>query len=188
MILNEKDVARFWARVDRETTPDGCWAWRGRLNAEGRGRFTAWGVTDYAYRVALRLTHGEIPEDAVVRHRCPGGGNPACCRPDHLAIEGGQRANNIDTVEDGRHRSAVLNPEKARRIRERYAAPDRPLQRELAREYGVSVSAVSELVTGKTWPRAGGPLRGGRGTGDEPLPPPTVASPATLLRHRAPRT
>ena len=47
-MLNEKDLARFWRKVDRETDPEGCWPWRGRLNGGGRGRFTAEGVTDYA--------------------------------------------------------------------------------------------------------------------------------------------
>lgn len=158
MNLTDNEQARFWRKVDRESTPEGCWPWKGKGNAEGRGRMTFRGTIDYAYRWSVLITRGEIPEGSVVRHQCPGGGNPSCCRPDHLSVEGGQRENNRDTAEQGRHRSAVLDMARARRIRERYAATDRPLQRELAQEYGVTPSAISEVVRGKSWPRAGGPI------------------------------
>lgn len=147
--------ARFWARVDRETTPEGCWPWTGTLNREGRGRFTVNGETTYAYRWSYVLERGPVTHTDVVRHLC---GNPACCRPNHLEV-GGQHENNLDTVEHGRHRSAKLDARRARQIRERWAAPDRPSGATLAREFGVSASAVSEIVTGKSWTRAGGPAR-----------------------------
>ena len=155
MNLSDRDHARFWAKVDRETAPAGCWPWTGKLNAEGRGRFTAGHVTAYAYRVAWQTVHGEIQPGAVVRHLC---GNPACCRPDHLDASD-QRQNNLDTVAHGRHRATKLDRNAVRLIRERSASPDRPSQRSLAAAYGVSPSAISEVVLGKTWPRAGGPIR-----------------------------
>jgi len=155
MNLTDRDRARFWAKVDRETDPTGCWPWTGKLTVEGRGRFTAGKKTAYAYRVAWQEAHGEIKDSAIVRHLC---GNPACCRPEHLAA-GDQRQNNLDTVAHGRHRAAKLDGAAARQIRERSASPDRPSQRSLAAEFGVSVSAVSAVVRGRTWPRAGGPLR-----------------------------
>lgn len=155
MQLNDRDRARFWARVDDATTPGDCWPWTGNLNAEGRGRFTAGGTTEYAYRVAWQDVHGEALPGVIVRHLC---GNPACCRPDHLAA-GDQRSNNLDTVAHGRHRAAKLDRADARQIRERLASPDRPSQRALAAAYGVSPSAISEVVLGKSWPRAGGPIR-----------------------------
>ncbi len=158
---------RFWTRVDRTSDPDGCWPWTGALNAGGRGRFSADGFTDYAYRWAVRLTHGPFAEGILVRHLC---GNPACCRPSHLSTVGGARANNLDTVEHGRHPSAKLDGPKVRRMRERHAH-DRTAIRDLASEYGLSESAVSAALTGKTWPRAGGPLRRSRKGGEKPNPP-----------------
>ena len=157
MNLSDRDRARFWAKVDRETTPAGCWPWTGKLNAEGRGRFTAGHVTDYAYRVAWQTVHGEIQPSAVVRHLC---GNPACCRPDHLDASD-QRQNNLDTVAHGRHRSAKLSGARVRQLRERYSR-DRPALTDLATEHGVSESAVSAALTGRTWPRAGGPVHHSR--------------------------
>lgn len=152
--LTPRELERFWAKVDQEATPDGCWPWKGKLNAGARGQFTVRGHSDYAYRWMVRAQGVEITEGEVVRHLCD---NPACVRPDHLAV-GTQRDNNLDTAEHGHHRSAKLNATKARRIRERYAAHDRTAQRELAAEYGVTASAISEVIRGKTWPRAGGPV------------------------------
>lgn len=52
--------------------------------------------------------------------------------------------------------SPKLNKARARRIRELWAqgVP----KRELARRYGVGVQAVHDLVKGKTWVEAGGPM------------------------------
>lgn len=158
LTVDDRARTRFWARVDTSTTPDGCWPWTGRPNGEGRGRFTADGMTDYAYRWALRMGGTEVGPGVSVRHLC---GRPACVRPDHLDHEGGQRENNLDTVGHGRNRSAKLDHESVRRIRERAAAPDAPALAVLAHEYGVSASAVSAVVRGKSWTRAGGPIRKG---------------------------
>ena len=156
-VVTEADRDRFWSRVDIETIPDGCWPWTGSLNAEGRGRITIGGRTDYAYRWSLRLSGVDIPEGAVVRHTC---GNPSCVRHDHLAV-GDQRENNLDAIDHGRNQLAKLNAHAVRRMRERHAA-DRTPVRELAAEHGVSPSAVSAALTGNTWPRAGGPIRRSR--------------------------
>ena len=147
--------ARFEKSVDRTTTPDGCWPWTGALNREGRGRFTAGGLTRYSYVWALVFEGVEVAPGQPVRHLC---GRPACVRPSHLDAEGGQRSNNLDTVDHGRNRSAKLDARRVRQIRERWAAPDRPSQRELAHRFGVSPSAISEAVRGKSWTRAGGPV------------------------------
>lgn len=150
--------ARFWARVDKATTPDGCWPWTGALSTAGRGRFCYKGRTRYAYVWALEYSGVHVPDGQPVRHLC---GNPSCCRPDHLSAEGGQRENNLDAVEQGRHRNAKFDGMRVRRMRERFAR-DRPPLADLAAEHGVSESAVSAALTGRTWPRAGGPIQRSR--------------------------
>lgn len=57
-----------------------------------------------------------------------------------------------------------LDARKAREIRERYEAGRRdPLRRvtyaQLAREYGVNVAAIVDVILGRTWADAGGPIR-----------------------------
>ena len=149
---------RFWARVDRRSEPGACWRWQGALNAGGRGRFTVCGKTMYAYRWALLFSGVDVAGGTPVRHLC---GEPSCCRPSHLTTDGGQRENNLDAVEHGRHRTAKLDAARVRELRRRYAA-DQPELRRLAAEFGVSASAISAALTGRTWPRAGGPLKPSR--------------------------
>lgn len=145
---------RFWARVDRESAPSGCWPMTGTPNCEGRHRMTIDGFTDYGYRWAVCLTRGPQARETVHRHLC---GNPACCRPDHISTEGGQRENNRDTVRHGRHRQAKLTPALACAMREAFAQGN-VTRKALATKYGVSPSAVSAVLTGKTFARAGGPV------------------------------
>jgi hypothetical protein len=82
--LDDPDrAARFWAHVDRNTSPDGCWDWSGPTT-RGVGRFSAGGQTDPAHRVAYELTHGApSPRGAVFVHAC---GNKLCCNPAHLTL------------------------------------------------------------------------------------------------------
>jgi hypothetical protein len=154
-VMSERDRERFEAKIEKPEEPDGCWTWKGKPNKDGYGRFTAGGVTDYSHRWSHRLYVGPIPEGADVRHHpC---GNAACVRPDHLE-PGSRRENNLDTLDHGRHRTAKLDNRRARGIREKYAR-DRPPQKDLARQEGLSVSAISDLLRGKSWPRAGGPTK-----------------------------
>ena len=149
---------RFWGKVDRTFLHFDCWRWAGRLNAEGRGRFTIDGTTRYAYVWALEFSGTRVPKGQPVRHTC---GDPSCCNPSHLEFHGGQAANNEDTALHGRHKGAKLDAHNVREIRRRHADDRTPVS-VLADEYGVSPSAVSAVVTGKTWRRAGGPVRPSR--------------------------
>lgn len=87
--------SRFWKEVDKLSTPEGCWPWKGGRHTGGYGS-TSWGP---AHRVAYELAKGPIPKGLVVRHMCH---TPICCRPDHLEI-GTQHDNIMDTVKAGRH-------------------------------------------------------------------------------------
>ena len=155
--VSESVKLRFWSKVDKGDI-DACWPWTGPLNREGRGRFTIDGRTYYAYRLALILSGDRVEPGRPVRHLC---GNSSCCRPDHLSSKGGQRENNLDTVAHGRHRSAKLDAKTVRQMRERYADDRQPLS-SLADVHGVTEQAISDALTGRTWSRAGGPLKRSR--------------------------
>jgi len=132
------------------------------------------GVMRNAHRTAWELFYGEIPKGLVVRHHCD---HRACINPEHLAV--GTQADNVaDMMVRGRwggagsagmkrrrhspasgpvrgeaHHCAQLTADQAREIRERYAVGGMS-QYALARDYGVSRSAIAHIVQGKTWKHA----------------------------------
>jgi hypothetical protein len=91
---------RFWAKVDRDTDPDGCWLWIASRDTRNYGMIGALGRVYRAHRVSYELAHGVALTPAqVVLHRCD---NPPCVRPDHLSV-GTQGDNLADMRAKGRH-------------------------------------------------------------------------------------
>lgn len=145
---------RLWEKVDKSTTPNGCWPWYGHKDKLGYGRM---GVGRYrvllTHRIAFEVSIGPIPEGLCVCHACD---NPSCCNPSHLWI-GTRQDNNADKMAKGRmpsgevHHCAKLNAESVRGIASKHEAGARVV--DLAREYGVSESTVCDIVHGRTWTR-----------------------------------
>lgn len=145
LAMGQREVA-FW---DRVRIGDGCWEWTGALNEKGYARLGG----RRANRIAWELTNGPAGEKHVL-HRCD---NRKCVRPGHLFL--GTHADNMaDMVAKGRGRNNPAHGEKVatsrltveavREIRHRSATET---QSSLAREFGVHVVTVSDLVRGKTW-------------------------------------
>jgi hypothetical protein len=152
---------RFWPHVDKGT-PDECWPWNAGVDLSGYGRIwaaTESGKPDGSHRVSWRIHNGPIPAGLFVCHRCD---NPPCCNPGHLFL-GTNEANMADMVRKGRarslkgseNRSAKLHESQVRDIRRRYIKGDRFCgQVGLAAEYGVSGTAIADVVHGRTWKAA----------------------------------
>ncbi len=146
---------RFWERVDRASTADGCWTWTGTLSG-GYGCIYTDGKQRRATWVSWLLHYGEPPEGMFLLHRCD---NPPCVRPDHLFL-GTQKDNNQDMwakgrgklvhYQGGQHGRATMTEEQVAALRERYRQGG-ITQRALARETGIPRGTIQHMLSGATW-------------------------------------
>jgi hypothetical protein len=100
------------------------------------------------HRVAWEEANGPIPDGKCVLHSCD---NPPCCNPEHLFL-----GSDIDNVVDRDAKGRTARAEKngsAKLTRERVEAirADGRLHREIAADYGVDRSTVSQIKRGKIW-------------------------------------
>lgn len=110
-----------------------------------------------AHRLAYALMVDMVPKDMCVLHR---NDKPSCVDPAMLFL-GTHEDNMSDMVKKGRSDSkakqgssngrAKLTESAVRDIRYRYACGGHPNQSDLAREYGVSDAAISDIITGRHW-------------------------------------
>jgi hypothetical protein len=147
---NTAGVERFWQKVRKS---EGCWLWTGAVSFKGYGR--VWAQEGHgartrkrkafpAHRVAVFLATGSDP-GLLVLHRCD---NKRCVRPEHLYV--GTNADNMRDASVRLHkRSRKLDYRRAGQIRERVAAG--AMQKDVAREFGVTNGTVQQLVARKTY-------------------------------------
>ena len=111
------------------------------------------GVMVSGHRAAWMAVHGPIPEGMWVLHKCD---TPACVNVEHLFL--GTPTDNIkDMMAKGRanflkgsqHHHAKLNEVAVRVIR--YVCGHGRTQASVARAYGISPMAVSDVVRGTRW-------------------------------------
>ena len=135
-------------RLTYNVTTIGCWEYSGSIGRSGYGRVSAEGVYTQAHRVAYEEWVGPIPEGLFICHHCD---NPPCINPAHL-YAGTQQDNVDDMVRRSRNikgttvNSNKLSEQQVLKIHE----DTRPL-RTIATEYGMGISQVSRIRTGKAW-------------------------------------
>lgn len=150
-------IARFWSRVDVQDDDD-CWNWTWGKYTDGYGQFygaAAFGREAHTHRQSFFLDRGRWPHKGLcVLHRCH---NPTCVNPKHL-YEGTIKQNVADAVaaRDGRHWSG--GPSHYRKLDESQVREIRALwdegnesQRQIAKKFGVSQTAVRKIIHRKTW-------------------------------------
>ena len=102
--MDEIQVARFWAKVDRRSDDD-CWRWTGGTNHAGYGHFGFDGRTYRSHRLSWEIAHGPISDGLQVLHRCD---VPACVNPAHMFLG--------TPLENARDRSAKGRGNAGRKI------------------------------------------------------------------------
>ena len=152
-------ATRFWSRVDRRGG-DECWPWLGAFYVDGYGTIGRGGRNCgmlRAHRVSWEMAHGPVPDGLCVCHHCD---NRGCVNPAHLFV-GTKRDNTWDMIRKGRsrlsgphygedHGRAKLTEVAVRDARRRFTAGG-VTKAELAREYGVSSTAMGDALSGRHW-------------------------------------
>lgn len=142
-------------RFDEKWMPEpnsGCWLWLAARNKNGYGTILTTTRSALASRASWTLHRGPIPDGLLVLHKC----DVRCCvNPDHLFL-GTQAENLADMDRKGRrkngplhgdqHHQAKLTTGDVLKIREAGGSPTI-----VARSYGVSRTAICDILAGRTW-------------------------------------
>jgi len=150
--LTEKDILRFWSKVDVKGNLDECWEWQ--THKKWYGIFRIKNKCFGSHRIAYTLYYGQIPEKMFICHKCD---NPSCVNPHHLFL-GTQKDNIIDCsnknrlVDNSGEKCGThkLTGQEILEIRQKYI-PKIYTQQKLAKEYGVCPSQISLIVNNKRW-------------------------------------
>ncbi len=162
IVLTEKDIARFWSKVEKGAT---CWNWGAAIwKSNGYGCFTIRSLSYRAHRISYEIHFGN-PHGLMVLHTCD---NRHCVRPDHLFL-GTHQDNMDDMTEKGRAASgkkhrAHLHPDTIRRgssngnsrltedkVREIRSLFPSKSARELGAIYGVSRIMIRKILNREAW-------------------------------------
>lgn len=172
--MKSKSVTEYvLARVRKVQRVDGmteCWEWtagrRGRRCAYGAG--CVGGRSDSAHRISYRAFKGEIPEGALVCHKCSNG---LCANPEHL-YAGTYQNNADDMVAHGLHR--IRTPARSRhgcaKLTDAQVAEIAELAKtktpgaKIGARFGVTATQVSRIARNESWGDSRTPnLRRGHG-------------------------
>ncbi len=147
---------RFWENLDVKG-PDDCWLWKGATSHFGYGIVThqraGKKVTEGAHRYIFYRQNPATDPTAFICHRCD---VPACANPKHL-YAGDALTNNRDREQRGRNgagygapANAKLSADIVRDILEQHRQ-GKLNQTLVAKQYGVSQSAIYAIVKRLTW-------------------------------------
>lgn len=169
------DLPRLMKHVEKKD--NGCWEWQGHIAQTGYGMFSIRRKNDKGKTISAGahvvsyVLHNNLPDmpnagrdhnlpALCVMHACD---NPPCVNPAHLSL-GTRRENHEDKVRKGRqivgkdhalrwrgekHAHALVTDKQVIEIRKRRAGGESNVG--LAKEFGMSQSAMSALCHGTAW-------------------------------------
>lgn len=142
---------RFFEKVKKT---DSCWVWTACNNRYGKLWFR--GKPYNAHRASWEMHFGEIPEGMCVLHKCD---NTLCVNPEHLFL-GTQLDNVRDMWTKGRSGIKGQPPGEKHALSKLKESDVVQIKRKikngekiniLSNEYGVSVSQIHRIASGKRW-------------------------------------
>lgn len=153
LIITPGLLARFWAKVDKASSPHGCWLWTAAtIDGYGKIRWDNHGPLIRANRLSWIIHYGPIPRGLWVLHNCPGGDNPACVNPSHLWL-GAHTDNMKDKVAKGRQRRGEKTP--SHKLTETQVKEIRAIDglslRTIAGMYGICPQTAWEIRCRQIW-------------------------------------
>lgn len=138
----------FWSLV-KIGLPNDCWAWLGKKQfGRGYGRFRSYA----AHRFAFESRFGIKPGEFCICHSCD---NPSCVNPKHLFLAT-QAENLRDMWAKSRGKNNTRRGEscnKAKLTADQAIAVFKSIKstRSIAKEFGISRTAVQYIKTRKNW-------------------------------------
>ena len=136
---------------EQPADPDACVIYRGLLNGRGYGRVSWKGKMLLAHREAWKIKNGDIPAGMKICHTC----DVKPCINDRHLFPGTSKQNSEDMTRKGRQakgeriNAAKITADQAKAIRR-----DPRLYREISADYGIGISTISWIKTGKGWRHA----------------------------------
>ena len=151
---NPHFAKRFWTKVKAGKSAD-CWEWQAFISPKGYGQFQVRKSRPApAHRVAYVLARGDIKDADLICHTCD---NRKCCNPNHLYL-GTPKSNMDDMIARGRAYHPPMHGEKigTAKLTESDVLKIRELHpsvslRELAKQYKVDYTNISNIIRRKTW-------------------------------------
>lgn len=144
-----------WLLAHVDYRDDWCLMWPFGSKLHGYGQMSHLGKRYYAHRFMCELAHGEAPSPLhEAAHSC-GRGHEGCVNPRHLSWKT-KSENLLDCRQHGtqvRSRFGIagrINADIAQEIR---GLKGIKLQREIAEQFNISESSVSDVWLGRTWTR-----------------------------------
>lgn len=152
-LISAKGSKKAWLDAHADYNGDDCLIFPFKPNAYGRAQIQIEGSAVFASAYMCELTHGQRPSERhEAAHSC-GNGHLSCVAPNHLRWATFEE-NKADMIEHGTILRGEKNPHH--RLSEPEAREILSLrgivsQRELARRFGVSRSAIMLIHTRRNW-------------------------------------
>jgi len=141
---------RFWSKVDKTSSANGCWEWSGRVLSTGYGQVRFEKESWLTHRLSWFLFN-KRKTSMLILHSCD---NRICVNPEHLR-EGTHLDNTNDKVSRNRQAKGETNGRvtltESQVFEIRKLLAQKVSHRKIGSLFGVNKSTITNINRGKTW-------------------------------------